>query len=90
MPPFSLRSGTTTPYPLLKGLKGIGNALLGGVGKVFGGKGDESFTGGGGDNSIGARLDRIEAAVTDNSAEGDIVNPDVKARKDEEILKSNV
>ena len=87
MPPFSLRSGTTTPYPLLKGLKGIGNALLGGVGKVFGGKGDESFTGGGGDNSIGARLDRIEAAVTD-SGEGDIV--DEQAKKNEEILESNV
>jgi|8_EtaG_2_1085327.scaffolds.fasta_scaffold24222_3 hypothetical protein len=84
---FELRSGTKSPYPLLKG---IGNALLGGIGKAFGGKGDGSGITGGGDNSIGARLDRIEAAVTDNSAEGDIVNPDVKARKDEEILKSNV
>lgn len=64
--PFKLRSGES-PLPLFKGIKNIGKKLLGGgIGAVLGGGGG----GGGSENSIGARLDRIEQKLDQGGSAG--------------------
>jgi hypothetical protein len=84
VPPFLLKSGAATPYPFLKGLKNVGKKIMEAtpIGMAV-----NALKGGGnseGDNSIGARLDRIEAAVTSGSGEEGIVDPQ------EELLNEQV
>jgi hypothetical protein len=51
---FQLKSGNTTPYPFLRGLKNVATGMFGAL------KNQGSGGGGGSENSIGARLERIE------------------------------
>ena len=58
---FQLKSGNTTPYPFLRGLKNVATGMFGAL------KNQGSGGGGGSENSIGARLERIEQKLDQGS-----------------------
>ncbi len=62
--PFKLRSGES-PLPLFKGLKNVVKKIGGGMLGQLGGGG-----GGGSENSIGARLERIEQKLDQGKSTG--------------------
>ena len=63
--PFKLRSGES-PLPLFKGLKNVAKKIGGGIAGVFGGGAGS----GGSENSIGARLERIEQKLDQGESAG--------------------
>jgi len=63
--PFKLRSGES-PLPLFKGLKNVAKKIGGGIAGVLGGGAGS----GGSENSIGARLERIEQKLDQGESAG--------------------
>ena len=61
---FQLKSGSATPYPFLRGLKNVATGMFGAL------KNQGSGGGGGSENSIGARLERIEQKLDQGGSAG--------------------